>query len=255
MCYRSSQTSPTLCMNECRSVRIHKLNLLSAARALASAESTTSSECTVTQSLEKKKPPNALKLGKGRSKDSFQELLTTVRNKPHSAPANQVLDTKEHGMLLVHHTWLLLIAAKRKILGMIHGAATAGLLPELSWCVWILELRRPPPPSSSPLTTPEKPTARRYQQKAAQAAVDSRQQTIQGHSGTTITNPTVPEIEQRGAPPHRTTTTPNPPSLPEKSTQRTTAPCAALPAIWQNPTATVETRRAHQGSAAASDKD
>ena len=148
-----------------------------------------------------------------------------------------------------------LIAAKRKILDMIHGAATAGLLPELSWCAWILELRRPPPPSSSPLTTPEKPTARRYQQKAAQAAVDSRQQTIQGHSGTTITNPTVPEIEQSGAPPHRTTTTPNPPSLTEKSTQRTRAPCAALPAVWQNPTATLETRRAHQGSAAASDKE
>ena len=44
----------------------------------------------------------------------------------------------------------------------------------------------------------ETPTARVYLQKAAQAADGSWQQTIQGHSGPTITNPTAADIEQSG---------------------------------------------------------
>ena len=39
-----------------------------------------------------------------------------------------------------------------------------------------------------------KPTARPYLQKAAEAAEQLWQQTVQGYNGPTVTNPTVPEI-------------------------------------------------------------
>ena len=45
-----------------------------------------------------------MKSGKGRSKDSFRDVQKTARNKPHSAPANQALGTKEHVMLPALHT-------------------------------------------------------------------------------------------------------------------------------------------------------
>ena len=60
-------------------------------------------------------------VGKVHSKDSFQDLLRTVRSKPHSAPVNQVLCTTQHAMLHAQHTSEPLLQSNQ---------ATAGLLPE-----------------------------------------------------------------------------------------------------------------------------
>ena len=80
------QTSSRLCINACNCVRTRRRNLASFVRALASAESTTSSEYMVTPFFMKKKPPRPLtKLGKGHSKDSSQILPRTVQSKPRSA--------------------------------------------------------------------------------------------------------------------------------------------------------------------------
>ena len=85
------QTSSVPCVNAYSFVRSRRQNLPSSVRAVASAESTTFSECTVTQSFKKKKPPkSSVTLRKGRPRDPFQDLQKTARNKPHSAPANQV---------------------------------------------------------------------------------------------------------------------------------------------------------------------
>ena len=64
----------------------------------------------------KKKPPkSSMKLGEGHSKDSFQDLLRTVWNKPHTAPANQVLGTeKRHAMLPAQHTSELSLRPSRE---------------------------------------------------------------------------------------------------------------------------------------------
>ena len=164
-------------MNACY-VMTHRQNLPSFARTWAAAESTTSSENIVTQSFKKKKPPKYLiRLGKGHSKDSFQDLLRTVRNKPHSAPTNQMSGTKEHRMSPAG----ALTAAKPRILDLIQGAATAGLLP---------------PPSSTPLTT------LRDQQLKCTCKKQPKQQTTHGskqYRDTTAQqsqNPEVPEVEQ-----------------------------------------------------------
>ena len=102
------QTSSVPCPNAYSFVRTSRQNLQSSVvRALASAESSTFSE-------------------KGRSKDSFRDSQKTARNKPHSAPANQVLGTREHAMLPALHTSELSLQPG----GMIQGATTARLLPE-----------------------------------------------------------------------------------------------------------------------------
>ena len=44
---------------------------------------------------EREAPKSLVKLRKGHWKDSFQGERRTVRDKPHSVPANQVLVTKE----------------------------------------------------------------------------------------------------------------------------------------------------------------
>ena len=50
---------------------------------------------------------------------------------------------------------------------------------------------------NNPLTVKRKPRLSLYvQNKAAQAAEEAWQQTVQGHNGPTVTNPTVLEIEQ-----------------------------------------------------------
>ena len=69
-----------------------------------------------------------MKLGKGHWKDSFRDLHRTVWNQPRSAPANQVLGKRGRGTLPAQHG--ALIAAKPRILDMIHDAATAGLIPK-----------------------------------------------------------------------------------------------------------------------------
>ena len=63
-------------------------------------------------------------LGKGPSKDSFPALLRTVPNKPISYFVAEERDVARPAHLGA------LIAAKPRILDMIRGATTAGLLPE-----------------------------------------------------------------------------------------------------------------------------
>ena len=53
----------------------------------------------------------------------WSRTVKTVRNKPHSAPANQVMVTKDQWMLPS------VIAAKSRIVDMIRHAAAAGFLP------------------------------------------------------------------------------------------------------------------------------
>ena len=108
------------CMNASSCARTHRENLPSSARVLASAELTTFSECMVTHFFKRE---NSLKLGKGHSRDSFQEIQRTDSNKPHSAPAKQVLVTSPAHLGA-------LIAAKLRILDMIQDAATARLIPK-----------------------------------------------------------------------------------------------------------------------------
>ena len=82
---------------------------------------------------------------------------------------------------------------------MIQDAATAGLLPEQPLSARLdTVIEAATAAFLDALDNSEKPKARLYLQKAAQAADYSWQQTIQGHNGLTITNPTVPEIEQSG---------------------------------------------------------
>ena len=60
----------------------------------------------------------------------------------------------------------------------------------------------------------DKATAKLYVQKAAQAAEEAWQQTVEGHNGPVVTNPTVSELEQ--------------PIPSEEPTQFTAAPSAAF---------------------------
>ena len=55
-----------------------------------------------------------------------------------------------------------------------------------------------PPFLSVPSTTQRNSTVWLCLQKAAHAADESLQQTVQGHNGPTITNPTMPQVEQSG---------------------------------------------------------
>ena len=90
-----------------------------------------------------------------------------------------------------------LIAAKPRILVMIQDAATAGLLPKQSLVTRLdAVIEAAVTACLVALDDVERATAKSYIQKAAQAADESWQQTVQGHNGPTATNPTVSEIEQ-----------------------------------------------------------
>ena len=95
----------------------------------------------------------------------LQGLLRTVRNKPHSAPANQVLGTTEHRMLPAQHTWEPALQPNRGILDMIQGAATAGPLPEQLLLVCLdTFIETATAAFLDALDDSEKPTARPYLQ-------------------------------------------------------------------------------------------
>ena len=103
----------------------------------------------------------------------------------------------------------------------------------------------------------EKPTAKLYIQKPAQAADESWQRTAQGQNGPTVMPPTISEVEQSGSASEDedddselTFTSPR-----KNPSQRTTAPSAALPAVWQNPTEASEGHTSLEMNVAASDKD
>ena len=92
-----------------------------------------------------------------------------------------------------------LMAAKPRILDMNRGAATVCLLPEQPLPARLDTLVGTASTALlDALDDSENPTARLYLQKAAQAAAESWQQTVQGYNGPTITSTTIPEIEQIG---------------------------------------------------------
>ena len=120
-------------------------------------------------------------------------------------------DSSEQAAHSAHQVWVTkgplmlpagaLIAAKPRILDMIRGATTAGLLPEQPLLASMsAELKSATATFLDVFDDAERPTAWLYLQKAAQAADESWQQTVQGYIGPTVTNPTVPEIEQGGSP-------------------------------------------------------
>ena len=93
-----------------------------------------------------------------------------------------------------------LIAAKTRFLDMIQDAATAGPIPKQPLLARLDALTEPATAVYlEALDGSETPTAQLYLQKATQAADESWQQTVLGHNGPTVTNPTVSEIEQSGA--------------------------------------------------------
>ena len=117
-----------------------------------------------------------MKLGRGPLRHSFQDSQRTAWIKPRSAPASRVLGTRErqtaNSGLLPNQPVEMRMDARIE-------AATAAYLQALD--------------------DSEKATAWLYLQKAAQAADESWQQTVHGHNGPTVTNPTVSEIEQSGS--------------------------------------------------------
>ena len=77
---------------------------------------------------------------------------------------------------------------------MVQDAATAGLIPNKPFVVRLDATVEAA--TAVYLEAPdcsEKPTARLCLHKAAQAADEAWQQTVQGHNGPTVTNPTVSE--------------------------------------------------------------
>ena len=92
-----------------------------------------------------------------------------------------------------------LVAAKQRILDMIRGAATAGLWPEQNFQRnWTLQLRQPPLPSPAPLTTLGTPQLGCTCKKQPKLQTNRGSKQYKDHNGPTITNPTVPEIQQSG---------------------------------------------------------
>ena len=82
---------------------------------------------------------------------------------------------------------------------MIRGAAAAGLLPEQPLLARLdASVEAASAAFLGALDDSENPTAQVYLQKAAQAADEAWQQRVQGHNGPTITNPTIPHVEQTG---------------------------------------------------------
>ena len=85
-----------------------------------------------------------------------------------------------------------LIVAKPRILDMIQDAVTSGRLPKrLLVTRFDVVVEAATDVYFEALDGEEKATAKSYIQKAAQAADEAWQQTVQGHNGPTVTNPTV----------------------------------------------------------------
>ena len=169
------------------------------ARAWASAESTTPSEYTVTQSFWKK-PPKSLKLGKCQSKKIFPGFT-------EDSSEQTTLSASQSGNCVQKSTG----CCPPSTLGGPHCSQTADSRHDSRPNICRTLARATSAGATghcnrdghrhlplTPLDNSEKPTARLYLQKAAKAADDSRQQTIQGYNGPTIKNPPVPEIEQSG---------------------------------------------------------
>ena len=81
---------------------------------------------------------------------------------------------------------------------MIRAAAAAGLLPEQPLLTRLdAKVEAASAAFLDAIDDSENPTARQHLHKAAQAADEAWQQAVEGHKGPTITNPTIPELEQR----------------------------------------------------------
>ena len=222
-------------MNACSCVRTCRQNLPSFVRALASEEPTTSSENMVTPFFMKMNPPKSLKLAKGHSKDSAQDLPRTVRNKPHSALANQVLVTKSPLMLPVQHT-------SEPSLQPNHAQQHPDSCQN-NFCQrdWTPKLRQPPLPSSAPLTTLRTPQPG----SPAKSSPSSRR----GECRDIRAKP--PQVKQSGL----TSLHDSEPTFAPLRRGRLSAPQFQAQLSRLNPTTTFEKHSAHQRSVTARDKD
>ena len=85
-----ASTSSVSCVNVSSCVRTRRQNLLFFARVLASVETTTSSECTVSQFFKRDEFPQ------------FLDSRRTAWSKPHSVPASRVLGSRGREMPALH---------------------------------------------------------------------------------------------------------------------------------------------------------
>ena len=88
------------------------------------------------------------------------------------------------------------IAANTRILDIFRDAATAGFLPEQPLLVCLDTIIETATAAS--LDALDDPAHSQAVPARSSPADDSWQQTVQGHNGPTITNPTVPDVEQSG---------------------------------------------------------
>ena len=142
-----------------------------------------------------------MRLGKGLSKGSSQDSRRTAWCKPHSAQAIPELDTKRRDIAAPAHLGAL-IAAKPRIQAMIQARYSH------SWPSIPLETRldavieTATSANFDSLDSEDQAMAKLHVQKAAQAADEAWQQTVDGHNGPVVTNPTVSELEHSGSASH-----------------------------------------------------
>ena len=156
--------------------------MLSSDKAWASAGSTTSSECMHGRNI-----LHVERLFPGFTEDTSEQAALS---------AGQSGIGYERSVDVARPTHLGALIAAR-ILNMIRHAATASILPEQRLLVRLATLVGTASATFFvALDDPENLTTKSYLQKAAQAAEESWQQAVKGYNGPTITNPTVPDIEQ-----------------------------------------------------------
>ena len=176
-----------------------------------------------------------MKFGKGHLKDSSQSSPRT-RSKPRSALANKEVLTQGPWMLPVQHTSELSSQPYPRILDMIRGAATAGLLPEQPLSARLDAQFEAA--SAAFLDETENSTAQLYVQKAAPRTRQFQMSNRQVSSPSTMT------------------TTPNP-HLPHLGEDDSVYRSSKLnfPTVRQNQTAALQKHLVDQRSVATSDEN
>ena len=108
--------------------------------------------------------------------------------------ASRAFGTRERRTLPALHTLGALMAAKPRILALIQDALMDGLLPKRPCLAAMIEAATTT--YLEALDDEDRATAKLHVQRAGQAGDEAWQQTVEGHNGPSVTNPTVSEIEQ-----------------------------------------------------------
>ena len=167
-------------------------------------------------------PKSLVKLGTGHLRDSFQDLQKTFSNKPRSVLASEELGTRERGTLPAKHTSVHSLQPNQ-------DAATAGLIPKQPLLARLdASIEAATAVYLDALDDSQKPTTTLYLQKAAQAADESWQQTVQGH---------IQQCQKLNRLAHRMTmTTPNPRLLHPVKSRRSAPQLQAQLSRWSDRT-------------------